>query len=99
MNATTNSLQARTESLVALTGGKAEWFATRKQITSKECELGLVWDGALEKHVSAAQPKPFRTSTGMWAIALHGSNKATLLTEAECVKLGLENPNREMFRA
>lgn len=95
MTETSSSLQARTASLVEITGGKPEWFATRKQITRKENELGLVWDGSLGKHVApSGQPRPIRTNTGSWAMPIHGSGKVGLLSAEECKKFGL-TPGRD----
>jgi len=47
----------RGRKLAEATGGKPEWYTTRKQITAGERQHGLLWDGATQTH------KPIKTKT------------------------------------
>lgn len=79
--------QERRDSLVAITSGKPEWYATRRKVTAAERLANVDWDGAAKKHVPRQPGKLVQSTSGTWARQHDGV--ASALTAGECVALKL----------
>jgi hypothetical protein len=87
-----SNLKTRTDSLVALTGGRPEWYDTRRQIVAAEQKLNVVWDGNQSSHIPAPEfcsGRVIRSEDGSYGVAVHGQRRAAALTRAECERRGL----------
>lgn len=79
----------RAAALAAITGGKVEWYGTRKALTRAEGVAGVVWDGVSRRYIPAGAVRPFNSRNGSWFVPVHGSRCAVALSAAECKARGL----------
>lgn len=87
-NTTTTNLANRAAALAAITGGKPEWYTTRKKLTTAERQHALEWDGAAGQYKPAGPGELVRVA-GSYATRLHGLHKAAFLSASECRRRGL----------
>lgn len=79
----------RANALAQITGGKAEWYATHKQITAAEGNAGVQWDGVTGSYKPVDVGRPVKTGSGSWGRQVHGSTAIAAMTRAECEAAGL----------
>lgn len=79
----------RSQALAAITGGKTDWYSTRKQIARAERNAGVQWDGLAKSYAPIAPARPIKSAGGSWGRPMHGTNRAAALTLAECTALGI----------
>lgn len=70
------TIEARAAALAILTGGKPEWYATRRALTAAEGRAGVEWDGAKGEYRAAAPGQLVRSKGGTVGRVLHGTHRA-----------------------
>ena len=85
-----NDLTNRAAQLAEITGGKLEWYTTRKQITQAEGRAGVVWCGQTNRYLTGSSGGGLVTAkTGSRALTVHGSGRAAVMTRCECAARGV----------
>lgn len=82
-------MNLRASELAKITGGKAEWYGTHRQITAAEAAANVVWDGEANCYKPAPSGKIVKNQAGTYGRVLHGANRACAMTAAECLAEGL----------
>lgn len=89
--ATETSKQERIEALCAITGGKPEWYDTKKKRSMGEIRAGLEWDGTNNVYKRRGQDKIVKMSSGTWCwerMIGAGTRANVAMTAAECLANG-----------
>ena len=85
-----SNLTNRAEQLAKITGGKVEWYTTRKQIAEAEGVAGVMWCGETNRYLAGSSGGDMVTAnTGSRAVTMHGSGRAAVMTRGECAARGV----------